>query len=65
MEKTKLKFLVSKLEENQDGKLTGGFSAIKGGFRSFDAPFSDNGRCTNSTDCANTTNSGPCTNGSC
>ena len=62
-----IKILVEKLEENREGGLKGGFSAIKGGFRTFDASGADstNGRCSNTTACGSTTNVTSCSNNAC
>jgi len=64
--KKSVKLVVKKLELDKDGYLTGGFSAIKGGFKSLDLSGieSTNLNCTNTASCRNTTNK-DCTNGSC
>lgn len=62
--KKSIKILVEKLEQDQHGKLSGGFSAIKGGFKSFaNSAVSTNDGCTNEIRCSATTNTGSgCTN---
>lgn len=62
--KKSIKILVKKLEQDQHGKLTGGFSAIKGGFKSFAIRDleSTNESCTNKIGCSQTTNNNSCTN---
>lgn len=66
--KRSIKILVKKLEQDKQGNLKGGFSAIKGGFKTFQASSvqSTNTSCTNTTACAFTTNVNPCVNtGTC
>lgn len=62
--KKSIKILVKKLSSDPDGKLSGGFSSIKGGFKSFVASAaSTNDGCTNELKCSVATNVGKgCTN---
>jgi len=64
--KKSVKLVVKKLELDKDGYLTGGFSAIKGGFKSLDLSGieSTNLECTNTLLCKDTTNS-RCSNVGC
>lgn len=61
--KKSIKILVNKLEQDQQGNLKGGFSAIKGGFKTFQTSvLSTNENCTNAVGCVDTTNKSPCVN---
>lgn len=57
--KKDIKILVRKLSQDQKGKLSGGFAAIKGGFQSFSRSLTlTNDGCTNSGNCNTDTNIG-------
>ncbi|QES91065.1 hypothetical protein [Rhizosphaericola mali] len=63
MKKT-IKVLVEKmdkLKEKNNGKLEGGFTSIRGGFKENNI-LSTNPFCTNSNDCTHSTNTLDCTN---
>lgn len=68
MKKT-IKILMGKmtrLQEEKNNTLRGGFASIKGGFNDSFLSTNDGLGCTNSKDCVNTTNTIKCTNtGTC
>lgn len=62
--KKSIKILVKKLQQDPNGNLKGGFSAVKGGFKSMSMSglnFS-NEVCSNTIACSHTTNTTACTN---
>jgi hypothetical protein len=61
-----IKALVEKLQEKQEGFLTGGFGAIKGGMVSLRVATNSGGTCTNGGTCTSTNDGSSCVNsGTC
>lgn len=78
MKKKTINGLINKIEINDQGKMTGGFSGIRGGFKVLpstnDSKCPNSGTCTgtnkdsclNSRDCSSSTNNSECSNtGTC